>query len=404
MANLHYFSLSQRARMNQTRNTPHPMPMKRIILALPLLLLWLYTNPALASLIPSPPSLAASGYVLMDYHSGQIIAASNAEQRLEPASLTKLMTAYTVFHELRAGHISLEDQVRVSEKAWRMIGSRMFIEAGTSVSVKELLKGMIIASGNDASVALAEHVAGSEDAFVALMNAHARRLGMQKTRFANSTGLPDPDLYTTPVDMAKLASALIHEFPEFYRWYSERSYTYNNIRQSNRNLLLFRDDSVDGLKTGHTSAAGYCLVASAQRSEMRLISVIMGTGSERARAQESEKLLNYGFRFFETHRLYGANEPLSQMRIWKGAQQQLPVGLSEDLYVTVPRGQYGDLQASMRLDQTIIAPVEIAQPLGAVEIRLNGELLAERPLIALQGSDKGGLWQQLKDRVLLMFQ
>jgi D-alanyl-D-alanine carboxypeptidase (penicillin-binding protein 5/6) len=379
--------------------------MKQLALPLSLLLLLIASlaqaNP---SLIPSPPNLAASGYVLMDYHSGQIIAQSNAGQRLEPASLTKMMTAYTVFNELRAGHISLSDQVRVSEKAWRMTGSRMFIEAGSSVSVEELLKGMIIQSGNDASVALAEHVAGSEDAFVTLMNVHAKRLGLEHTNFTNSTGLPDPDLYTTPIDMAKLASALIHEFPEYYPWYSERSYTFNNIRQSNRNLLLFRDDSVDGLKTGHTSAAGYCLVASAQRNEMRLISVIMGTGSERARAQESEKLLNYGFRFFETHRLYAAREPLSQMRIWKAEIEQLPLGLGEELFVTVPRGQYGDLKASMRVDQTITAPISQQQALGAVEIRLGNELLAERPLIALQDVAKGGLWQQLKDHVLLMFQ
>lgn len=379
--------------------------MKRLylFLLLPLLIATglLQANP---SPIPSPPTLAASGYVLMDYHSGQIIAQENAEQRLEPASLTKMMTAYAVFHELQAGHIHLSDEARVSEKAWRMIGSRMFIEAGKTVSVEDLIRGLIIQSGNDASVALAEHVAGSEEAFTALMNTHAQRLGLKNTNFTNSTGLPDDKLYTTPIDMALLASALIHEFPEYYRWYSERSFTYNNIRQSNRNLLLFRDDSVDGLKTGHTKAAGYCLVASALRNDMRLISVIMGTSSERARAQESEKLLNYGFRFYETHQLYSQHEPLSTMRVWKGEAEQLPLGLAEDLFVTVPRGQYGDLKASMRVDKAITAPIEQDQPLGAVEIRLGDALLAERPLIALQGVGKGGLWQQLKDHVLLMFQ
>jgi D-alanyl-D-alanine carboxypeptidase (penicillin-binding protein 5/6) len=369
-----------------------------------LLLLAIGTAQAVPSLIPSPPNLAATGYVLMDYHSGQIIAQSNADQTLEPASLTKMMTAYSVFHELASNHITLADQVRVSEKARYMPGSRMFIEAGSMVSVEELLKGMIIQSGNDASVALAEHVAGSEEAFIALMNAHAQRLGMTHTNFTNSTGLPDPKLYTTPIDMARLASALIHEFPQYYPWYSEREYTYNGIRQTNRNLLLFRDDSVDGLKTGHTKAAGYCLVASAKRNDMRLISVIMGTNSERARAQESEKLLNYGFRFFETHRLYGQNETLSQMRVWKGETEQLPLGLAEELYVTVPRGQYNDLKASMRVGKTIIAPVAQHQELGAVEIHLGEELLAERPLIALQAAGKGSLWQQLKDHVLLMFQ
>ena len=380
--------------------------MKRLTLLSLTVLLWCLASVAQAmpSLIPSPPNLAATGYVLMDFHSGQIIAQSNAEQRLEPASLTKLMTAYSVFQELRAGHISLEDQVRVSEKAWRMIGSRMFIEAGNRVSVEELLKGMIISSGNDASVALAEFVAGSEEAFVALMNAHAQRLGMRKTHFTNSTGLPDPELYTTALDMAILASALIREFPEYYAWYSEREYTYNNIRQSNRNLLLFRDDSVDGLKTGHTSSAGYCLVASAQRNQMRLISVIMGTNSERARAQESEKLLNYGFRFFETHRLYGAGDELSHTRIWKGETERVALGLGEELFVTVPRGQYGDLQATMRLDKTISAPVAQHQALGVVEVRLGDEVLAERPLLALQQVEQGGVWQQLKDHVLLMFQ
>ena len=379
--------------------------MKQHIFLLSLLLLIGFgPTQASPSLIPSAPNLAATGYVLMDFHSGQILAEDNAQQRLEPASLTKMMTAYTVFQELRAGHIGLEDRVRVSEKAWRMIGSRMFIEAGNTVSIKELLKGMIIQSGNDASVALAEHVAGSEESFVALMNAHAQRLGLNNTRFANSTGLPDPDLYTTPIDMALLAAALIHEFPEYYRWYSERSYTYNNIRQSNRNLLLFRDESVDGLKTGHTSAAGYCLVASALRNEMRLISVIMGTSSERARAQESEKLLNYGFRFFETHRLYGAQEPLSQLRVWKGAIEQVPLGLNEELYVTVPRGQYDDLKASLRVDKALSAPIQRGQSLGTVVIELGDTVLAERPLIALRDVEKGGLWQQIKDHVLLMFQ
>ncbi len=380
--------------------------MKRTSFFILPVLLWCYSSLLLAapSLIPSPPTLAASGYILVDHDSGQVIAESNADDRLEPASLTKLMTAYSVFTELRAGHISLEDQVRVSEKAWRMIGSRMFIEAGARVSVKELLKGMIIASGNDASVALAEHVAGGEDAFVMLMNAHAQRLGMHDTHFANSTGLPDPELYTTPRDMALLARAMINEFPEYYRWYSERSYTYNEIRQSNRNLLLFRDDSVDGLKTGHTRAAGYCLVASALRNETRLISVIMGTNSERARAQESEKLLNYGFRFFETHRLYGALEPLSELRIWKGESEQVALGLEEELYITVPRGQYDDLQASIRVDKTISAPVAQFQIMGNVEVRLGDKLLAERPLIALEAIEKGGLWQQLKDHIMLMFQ
>ena len=369
-----------------------------------LLILSATTAQAAPSIIPQPPKLAATGYVLMDYQSGQIVADSNANERLEPASLTKMMTAYVVSHELNSGHISLEDQVRVSEKAWRMPGSRMFIEVGTEVSVRELLKGLIIQSGNDASVALAEHVAGSEDSFVPLMNAHAERLSLSGTHFANSTGLPHPEHYTTARDMALLAAAIIRDFPDHYEWYSEKSYTYNNITQGNRNLLLFRDESVDGLKTGHTEAAGFCLVASAERDKMRLISVVMGTKSEKARAQESQKLLNYGFRFYETHLLYSAGQELKEMRIWKGEAESLKLGLSDELYVTVPRGQYKSLNASLNVDKTIIAPASRGQTFGTVNIHLDDELLAERPLVALQDVPKGGVVQLIKDNVLLLFQ
>lgn len=358
---------------------------------------------AAPSLIPSPPKLAATGYILLDYRSGQVLAAHRVEQRLEPASLTKMMTAYVVSHELASGNIALDDQVRVSEKAWRMPGSRMFIEVGTQVGVEKLLKGLIIQSGNDASVALAEHVAGSEEGFVPMMNSHAKRLGLSGTHFANSTGLPHSDHYTTPQDMAQLAAALIRDFPDHYDWYSEKHYSYNNITQNNRNLLLFRDKSVDGIKTGHTESAGYCLVASAERKNMRLISVVMGTNSEKARAQESQKLLNYGFRFFESHDLYAANEPLKQMRIWKGASETLQLGLNEPLYVTVPRGQYKKLSASLNVDRTIIAPADRGQRFGSVNISLGDEVLAERPLVALHEVEEGGLLQQLKDNVLLMF-
>lgn len=376
----------------------------RPLLASLLLLVLGVNSQAAPSLIPQPPKLAATGYVLMDYQSGQLIASSAAEQRMEPASLTKMMTAYVVSHELRSGHITLQDRVRVSEKAWRMPGSRMFIEVGDEVSVDKLLRGLIIQSGNDASVALAEHVAGSEDSFVPLMNAHAKTMGLSGTHFANSTGLPHPEHYTTPRDMALLAAAIIRDFPDHYEWYSEKSYTYNNITQSNRNLLLFRDESVDGLKTGHTESAGYCLVASAERNEMRLISVVMGTKSEKARAQESQKLLNYGFRFYETHRLYTAGQELKEMRIWKGEAESLKLGLSEELYVTVPRGQYNELNASLNVDKTIIAPASSGQAFGTVNIRLGKEVLAERPLVALQDVPKGGVLQLIKDNVLLLFQ
>lgn len=369
-----------------------------------LLLFGLTAVQAAPTLIPSPPRLAATGYLLVDYQSGQILAESKADERMEPASLTKMMTAYSVFHELKAGHIRIDDKVRVSEKAWRMPGSRMFIEVGSTVSVEELIKGMIIQSGNDASVALAEFVAGSEDAFVPLMNAHAKSLGLTGTHFVNSTGLPHKNHYTTPRDMATLAMALIREFPDHYSLYSEKKYTYNNITQSNRNLLLYRDDSVDGVKTGHTESAGYCLVASAKRKDMRLISVVMGAKSEKARAQESQKLLNYGFRFFETHRLYAAEEVLKQMRIWKGASESLPLGLTEELFVTVPRGQYKDLKASLSVDKTIVAPVKQGQPFGTVDVNLGGQQLAQRPLVALKSVEKGSLWQQVKDNVMMMFQ
>jgi D-alanyl-D-alanine carboxypeptidase (penicillin-binding protein 5/6) len=285
-----------------------------------------------------------------------------------------------------------------------MPGSRMFIEVGSEVSVEKLLKGLIIQSGNDASVALAEHVAGSEESFVPLMNAHAKTLGLEGTHFANSTGLPHKDHYTTPRDMALLATAIIRDFPDHYDWYSEKSYSYNNISQNNRNLLLFRDESVDGIKTGHTEAAGYCLVASAERKAMRLISVVMGTKSEKARAQESQKLLNYGFRFFETHRLYQAGEELKQMRVWKGESESLKLGLQNELYVTVPRGQYKHLKASLNVDKTIIAPVSRGEVLGSVNIRLDDTLIAERKLVALQAVADGGLMQTAKDSILLLFQ
>jgi D-alanyl-D-alanine carboxypeptidase (penicillin-binding protein 5/6) len=379
--------------------------MRAILNLTPLLfLLCLGVAQAAPSLLPSPPRLAASGYVLMDYQSGQILAESHADERMEPASLTKMMTAYVVFHELKAGHIHLDDEVRVSEKAWRMTGSRMFIEVGSKVPVEKLLKGMIIQSGNDASVALAEYAAGSEDAFVPLMNAHAANLGLKGTHFVNSTGLPHEGHYTTPKDMARLAAALVREFPEHYKWYSQQRYTYNHITQSNRNLLLGRDESVDGIKTGHTESAGYCLVASAKRDDMRLISVVMGTNSEKARAQESQKLLNYGFRFYETHRLYGAGEPLKQMRIWKGESESLPLGLSKELYITVPRGQYKELKASLSVDKTIIAPATKGQAYGTVNISLGDETLAQRPLVALQDVAEGSLWQRLSDQALMLLQ
>lgn len=354
--------------------------------------------------IPAPPKVAASGYLLKDFHSGRILAEENADQRLEPASLTKLMTAYVVFNELRDGNIRLDDQVLISKKAWRTPGSRMFIEVDKNVAVGDLLKGMIIQSGNDASVALAEFVAGSEEAFANLMNEKARQLGMDDTHFVNSTGLPDPEHYTTPRDILKVAAASIREFPEYYHPYAEKEFTFNKIRQQNRNKLLWRDASVDGMKTGHTQAAGYCLVASAKKDDMRLLSVVMGTKSEDARAKASLALLNYGFRFFQTHRLYGAGEELSRVRVWKGSREKVSLGLEQDLYVTIPRRQYKNLEASMRVDSKLMAPIRKGQPLGSVDVSLEGESITQVPLVALQQVDEGGIVQSVKDSVLLWFE
>ncbi len=362
------------------------------------------TLPALAAPIPGPPQVAARAYLLQDFNSGRLLAEKNTHERMEPASLTKLMTAYIVFTELETNSISLGDQVRVSEAAWRMGGSRMFIEVNKLVSVEDLLKGMIIQSGNDASVALAEHVAGSEDAFVSLMNSYAGKLGMTATHFVNSTGMPDPEHYTTVNDLAILTRALIKDFPQYYKWYSEREFTFNGIRQSNRNKLLWRDKSVDGVKTGHTKSAGFCLIASAQRDGMRLISIVLGAKSENARAQESQKLLNYGFRFFETRRLYGAGEALATARIWKGEVEQLPLGLTEELYVTVPRGQYDQLETRQNITALIMAPAERGHQYGALEVSLNGAEIALRPLVALRDVAEGSLWQRLSDEALLLFE
>jgi len=361
-------------------------------------------SPFAGAAAPAPPTVAATGYLLLDIDSDTVLAAENAEQRLEPASLTKIMTAYIVFRELRGGSVALSDEVLVSEKAWKTPGSRMFIEVNKRVTVEDLLNGMIIQSGNDASVALAEHVAGSEEAFANLMNDHARRLGMLDTHFVNATGLPDPEHYTTPHDIALVSEATIREFPELYKLYAVKEFTFNDIRQHNRNDLLWRDDSVDGVKTGHTEAAGYCLVASAKRDGMRLVSVVMGTESEKARATESLALLNYGFRFFETHRLYGAGDRLVRTRIWMGEREDVPLGLNEDLYVTIPRRQYDQLEARTEIRSQIEAPVDKGQALGEVVIELDGETVTRRPLVALEALPEGGIWRRVVDSVLLMLE
>ncbi|WP_404357600.1 D-alanyl-D-alanine carboxypeptidase family protein [Methylotuvimicrobium sp. KM1] len=353
-------------------------------------------------MIPSPPSIAASSYILLDADSGKVLGENNADVKLPPASLTKIMAVYVVFTELSKGHLSLGENVTVSQKAWRTPGSRMFIEVNKQVTVQELLKGIIIQSGNDASVALAEHVAGDEATFAEMMNQQAAILGMKNSHFVNSMGLPDDDHYTTAHDLAILTRALIREFPDYYAWFSEKEYTYNKITQRNRNKLLWRDPSVDGVKTGHTEAAGFCLVASAVRDGMRLISVVMGTKSERARANENQSLLNYGYRFYETHRLYKGNEALTETRIWKGTDKNLALGLAEDLYVTIPRRHYEDLKAVINVEQNIIAPVNQGDNLGTVSVTLADEPLIEKKLIALTSVEKGNLMRKLYDTVLML--
>ena len=340
----------------------------------------------------------------MDANSGRILAAENENELTEPASITKIMTTYVVVKTLRAGQINLDDQVLISEKAWRAEGSRMFIEVNKRVSVSELLKGVIVQSGNDASIALAEHVAGSEESFAELMNHYAIELGMLNSHFVNSTGLPHPDHRTSAVDVDRLTRALIHEFPDEYQGFAEKEFTFNNIRQNNRNDLLFRDDRVDGVKTGHTDSAGYCLVASAVDGEQRLISVVMGTTSERARADASMNLLNYGFRYFESHRLYRAGDALTRARIWLGKQPEMDLGLQQDLYISIPRGSYEDLEAFMDLNPKLTAPINETQQVGVVRITLDGEQVAAAPLYPLASVAEGSFFQKLSDRIRLLFE
>ncbi|MBA1148462.1 D-alanyl-D-alanine carboxypeptidase [Ectothiorhodospiraceae bacterium WFHF3C12] len=354
--------------------------------------------------LPAPPQLASPSYLLMDHHSGVELVAENADQRMEPASLTKMMTVYAVFSELNSGDLSMEEEIRVSERAWRAEGSRMFIEVDTRVTVRELLFGVIVQSGNDASIALAETIAGDEQTFAQLMNQYAERLGMTGTHYVNATGLPHPEHYTTARDTARLARALIRDFPELYKLFAEKTYTYNDITQHNRNALLWRDPSVDGLKTGHTESAGYCLTTSAKREDMRLIAVVMGAESEDARADQNQALLNYGFRFFETHRLYAAGEALTQAEVWKGAADTVGLGLTRDLFVTIPQRRYDDLEASMSVDKMIVAPVQQGQRYGDVTVTLEGSTVATAPLVAVSAVEEGNLWQRLVDEALLLFQ
>jgi len=354
--------------------------------------------------IPAPPQVPARGYILMDYASSQVLAASNENERLEPASLTKLMSAYAVFHALKDGRIKLTDMVTISRHARAQEGSRMFVEAGSRVSVEDLIQGVIVQSGNDATVALAEHVAGSEPVFVDLMNQYAQQLGMVGTHFENSPGLPGPEHYTTARDIAVLARALINEYPDYYKWYSQRSFTWNKITQPNRNGLLDRDPSVDGLKTGHTESAGYCLVSSAQRDGMRLISVVMGAPSVRAREDASAALLNYGFNFYQTRQLYANQAPVMTVKVWKGQADEVPLRVNQDIFITIPRGQENLLSAAADVPDPLLAPLSPDQPVGQLRITLGDKVVGTYPLHPAQAVPEAGFFGRIVDGVKLWLQ
>jgi len=373
--------------------------MPRNLLACLVLLL---SGAALAD-APQPPAVDARAWLLLDATSGQTIASRNPQERIEPASLTKLMTAYLAFAALKGKSLALGQTIRVSELAWRAGGSRMFIEPRKPVTVEELLRGMIVQSGNDACIALAESVAGSEPAFVERMNSEAARLGMTDTNFTNSSGLPGPGHYSTARDLALLASALIRDYPEYYKLYSEREYRYNDITQRNRNRLLWLDPNVDGVKTGHTESAGYCLIASARRGERRLVSVVIGTASDGLRARESQKLLNFGFQSYEGLRLYQKGDAIGKLPVWKGSERELKAGVAADLYATVPRGTADQLQAELVSQQPLIAPLEAGQRVATLRVSHEGKPLGEYPVVALENVAVAGFFARTWDSVRLWF-
>ncbi len=358
---------------------------------------------ARAAELPAPPDINVHSYLLVDFYSGAELAAKNADKRIEPASITKLMTAYIIYDELDKGNITLKDKVLISKKAWKMEGSRMFVEAGKKVPLNRILSGLVIQSGNDAAIALAEHVAGSEAAFVARMNEQAKAMGLNSTHYTNATGWPDPNHYTTARDIVKLTRAIIKNFPEHYKLHSKKEYSYNGIKQYNRNKLLWRDKTVDGVKTGHTESAGYCLVASSLREGMRLISVVLGAKDEKSRADYSQELLEFGFRFFETHKLYDAGSVLAESRVWKGTKNVVPAGILDDLYVTVQKGHYKQLKGLMELDKSIDAPVKRGDRVGTAIIKDGDIIVKEEPLLALDAVDAGGFWSKVTDSVKKLF-
>lgn len=352
---------------------------------------------------PQPPTVEARAWLLLDVTSGQAIASRNPQERIEPASLTKLMTAYIAFAALKDRSLALGQTIRVSERAWHASGSRMFIEPRKPVTVEELLHGLIVQSGNDASIALAEAVAGSEPVFVERMNREAGRLGMADTNFTNSSGLPGPGHYSTAKDLALITSALIRDYPEYYKLYSEREYRYNDITQRNRNQLLWLDPNVDGVKTGHTETAGYSLIASAQRSGRRLVSVVIGATSENLRARESQKLLNFGFQSYDTLRLYQKGDAIGRLQVWKGSKRELKAGAAADLYVTVPKGAADALQAELVSQQPLIAPVEAGQRVAMLRVSHAGKPLTDYPVIALESVAVAGFFARAWDSVRLWF-
>jgi D-alanyl-D-alanine carboxypeptidase (penicillin-binding protein 5/6) len=363
----------------------------------------LFSVLAQAQTVPSP-TLAAKAWLLLDYGSGQILAAQDPDTRIEPASLTKLMTAYVAFGAIKQGTLKRDQNVTVSERAWKTDGSKMFIEPRKPVTVDELLHGMITQSGNDACIALAEAIAGSEENFVEMMNREAQRLGLKGTLFANATGLTHAQHYATVRDLATLTSALIRDFPEFYPLYAQKEFRYNNITQPNRNRLLWLDPTVDGVKTGHTEAAGYCLISSSLRGPRRLISVVVGTASDNARAQESLKLLNHGFQNFDAVRLYAKNQALSELRVYKGSSRMLKAGFTEDFIISVPRGAADRIQVELVSQQPLIAPLQTGQRVATLKLTLDGQPLGEYGVQALENITIAGFFGRLWDAILLFFQ
>ncbi|MGB8147981.1 MAG: D-alanyl-D-alanine carboxypeptidase family protein [Azonexus sp.] len=359
---------------------------------------------ALAQQLPVPPTLAARSWLLLEMGSGQVLTAEKPDERIEPASLTKLMTAYLTFAALRQKTIALDTPVTVSQKAWKTGGSKMFIRVDTQVPVDDLIKGMIVQSGNDACVALAEAIAGSEESFAQMMNREAKRLGMTSSNFTNSTGLPDPQLYTTARDLATLASALIRDFPEEYkRYYSMKEFRYNNITQPNRNRLLYIDSSVDGVKTGHTEAAGYCLISSSLRDKRRLLSVVLGTKSDATRASESLKLLNWGFQSYDSVTLFAKGQPVDSLRVWKGAQPAVKAGFTYDFSIAVPRGYTDKIKSEFTPQARLIAPIEAGQKLGTMKVVIDGKVYGEYPVTALENVALAGILGRTVDSVKLWF-